>query len=136
MNKNNRKPPNTPLVRNIRIGETEDGELGIVKDSIEPMSPKAQEVFNEEKAKDILEMIRARQEKSHVGDGTKLREFLASLKDDGTIEEDYTETPIYRLGHADGVNQGYDEGYRDAYSELFNVLKAIETVIKPHIEPQ
>ena len=110
---------------------------------VDNSDPNVTRVFNlrhsdnkKEESQDILEMIRARQEKSHVGDGTKLREFLASLKDDGTIEEDFTETPIYRLGHADGVNQGYDEGYRDAYYELFNVLKAIETVIKPHVEPQ
>ena len=88
---------------------------------------------------DILGMIRKRQEEKDEGyyanQQSKLRDFLNNLHDDGTIE-DYSETPIYRMGFSDGQQEGYDKGYSDAYYELFSVLKAIETVIQPHIERQ
>jgi hypothetical protein len=84
-------------------------------------------------AEDILGMIRKRQEHNPSTDNSKLREFLNNI-DEYTCEQDYSDTPIYKLGHEDGYSDGYDKGYGDAYYELFSVLKAIETVIQPHIE--
>lgn len=84
-------------------------------------------------SEDILGMIRARQEQGASTDSSKLRDFLNNLDKD-TCEQDYSETPIYKLGHEDGYTDGYDKGYGDAYFELFKVLKAIETIIEPHVE--
>lgn len=88
-------------------------------------------------SQDILGMIRARQEKKdeayYEGESSRLRDFLNNLDKD-TCEQDYSETPIYKLGHEDGYSDGYDKGYGDAYYELFKVLKAIETIIEPHTE--
>lgn len=90
-------------------------------------------------SEDILGMIRKRQEEKDEGyyanQQGKLRDFLNNLDKD-TCEQDYSETPIYKLGHEDGYNDGYDKGYGDAYYELFKVLKAIETLIEPHVEKQ
>lgn len=90
-----------------------------------------------ENAKDILGMIRARQasdkKEYHESEQKRLRDFLNNLDKD-TCEEDYSETPIYKLGYEDGEQAGYDKGYSDAYYELFKVLKAIETIIEPHVE--
>jgi len=90
---------------------------------------------NNRKKKDILEMLRARHPQKPSNDSNKLREFLNNL-DDETCEEDYSETPIYKLGWEDGMEAGYDRGYREAYFALFKVLKAIETIIEPHIEKE
>ena len=90
-------------------------------------------------SEDILGMIRKRQEEKDEGyyanQQSKLRDFLKNLDKD-TCEQDYSETPIYKLGHEDGYSDGYDKGYGDAYFELFKVLKAIETIIEPHVENQ
>lgn len=65
---------------------------------------------------------------------SKLREFLNSLKDNGTIDEDYQETELYSLGYSDGLKAGHESGYQEAYYAMFKVLKAIETIIEPHVE--
>ena len=95
-------------------------------------------------ADDMLGMIRARQEENNIEAegipvGTaqtnkSLRAFLDKLKADDTIDTDYSNTPIFKMGHEDGYQEGHDDGYSEAYSELYAVLKAIETVIKPHIK--
>lgn len=91
-----------------------------------------------EDAEDILGMIRKRQEQPDTDEssGSKLRDFLNNLHDEGTVEENYSETPIYRMGFSDGQQEGYDKGYNDAYYELFSVLKAIETIISPHVKQE
>ena len=102
----------TPMVRNIRIGHNADGDLEVVKDSIQPMSEAAKKIH-------------------YRNEQSKLRDFLNNLDKD-TCPQDYTESDLYRLGYSDG----YDKGYGDAYFELFKVLKAIETIIEPHVENQ
>jgi hypothetical protein len=90
-------------------------------------------------SEDILGMIRKRQEEKDEGyyanQQSKLRDFLNNLDKD-TCEQDYSETPIYKLGHEDGYSDGYDKGYGDAHFELFKILKAIETIIEPHIKQE
>ena len=99
-----------------------------------------------EESQDILGMIRARQEENNIEAegipvGTaqtnkNLRAFLDKLNADDTIDADYSNTPIFKMGHEDGYQEGHDDGYSEAYSELYAVLKAIETVIKPHIKSE
>ena len=99
-----------------------------------------------EEPQDILSMIRARHEENNIEAegipvGTaqtnkSLRAFLDKLKADDTIDTDYSNTPIFKMGHEDGYQEGHDDGYSEAYSELYAVLKAIETVIKPHIKSE
>ena len=67
-------------------------------------------------------------------DKSKLRKFLNQLDKDPDIDADYSNTPIFKIGHEDGYQEGHNDGYSEAYSELYAVLKAIETVIKPHIK--
>jgi hypothetical protein len=86
-------------------------------------------------SEDILGMIRKRQERNPSTDSSKLRDFLNNLDKD-TCEQDYSNTPIYKLGWEDGHDVGHQQGYSEAYYELFKVLKAIETVIQPHVERQ
>jgi hypothetical protein len=74
---------------------------------------------------------RNNRKKKESADSRKLRDFLNNL-DKETCEQDYSDTPIYKLGHEDG----YSDGYGDAYFELFKVLKAIETIIEPHVEQE
>lgn len=99
-----------------------------------------------EEPQDILSMIRARQEENNIEAegipvGTaqtnkSLKAFLDKLNADDTIDADYSNTPIFKMGHEDGYQEGHDDGYNEAYSELYAVLKAIETVIKPHIKSE
>lgn len=90
-----------------------------------------------EESQDILGMIRKRQENKDESyyqvEQSKLRDFLNNLDKD-TCEQDYSDTPIYKLGHEDGYSDGYDRGFGDAHFELFKVLKAVETLIDPHIK--
>lgn len=90
-------------------------------------------------AKNILDMIRARQENKdeayYQGEQSRLREFLNNIDND-TCEQDYSDTPIYKLGYEDGEREGYDRGFGDAHFKLYKVLKAIETIIEPHVERQ
>lgn len=90
-----------------------------------------------EEAEDLLAMIRANQDEDNmqsraITDPKKLRDFLNGLKAEGTIDQDVSDLPGYTLGHEDG----WQEGYEQAYSELFPILKAIETVIDPHVNPR
>jgi flagellar biosynthesis/type III secretory pathway protein FliH len=90
-----------------------------------------------ENAKDILDMIRARQEQEGLNfkivGQSKLKQFLNDLKQKDESIENYEDTPIYKLGYDSGHARGYHEGYQQAYYELFKVLKAIETIIEPHV---
>jgi flagellar biosynthesis/type III secretory pathway protein FliH len=123
---NNRKKP--VKGKDYKVEKTNDGRTTI--HNLRHPANKKQEESN-----DILSMIRARQEGTGdykpSTDSTKLREFLNNL-DKETCEEDYKDTPIYKLGHEDGYELGYSDGYQEAYYELFKVLKAIETIIEPH----
>jgi flagellar biosynthesis/type III secretory pathway protein FliH len=93
-----------------------------------------------ENSKDILGIIRARQEKEKEGlnfkivGQSKLKQFLDELKQKDESIENYEDTPIFKMGYDDGHARGYQEGYQHAYYELFKVLKAIETLIEPHVE--
>jgi hypothetical protein len=90
-------------------------------------------------SEDIFGMIRKRPEEKdeayYANQQSKLRDFLNNLDKD-TCEQDYSDTPIYKLGWEDGRDVGHQQGYSEAYYELFKVLKAIETIIEPHVERQ
>jgi hypothetical protein len=91
-----------------------------------------------ENAKDILDIIRARQEQEGLNfkivEQSKLKQFLDELKQKDESIENYEDTPIYKLGYDSGHDLGYERGYQEAHYELFKVLKAIETLIEPHVE--
>ena len=82
-----------------------------------------------EESQDILGMIRARQEQDNAGSSSKLREFLNNL-DKGTCEEDYTETPIYKIGFEDGETAGYEIASQRFQDEL----RALRTMIDAMID--
>jgi len=82
----------------------------------------------EEESQDILAMIRARQEErrkepSESEKRTKLKEFLDNLDVD-TCEQDYSETPIYKLGYQDGYDQA-EEIYINKVNMIRNSLKSL-----------
>ena len=81
-----------------------------------------------EESEDILDMIRARQEQSPSNDSGKLREFLANLKGEGTVEEDYSDSPIYKMGWEDGETAGYEiasQRYKDELRSLRTMIDAM-----------
>ena len=78
-------------------------------------------------ADDILGRIRSHQEDSKGN--TKLREFLANIKCEGTIEEDYTETPIYKMGFEDGETMGFEIANQRFQDELRSVRTMIDAMI-------
>lgn len=63
-------------------------------------------------------------------DGDKLRKFLEGLNDEGTINEDYSDTPIYQLGFEDGETAGYEIASQRFQEEL----RALRTMIDAMID--
>ena len=61
-------------------------------------------------------------------DSRKLREFLANLKGEGTIEEDYSDSPIYKMGFDDGETMGFEiasQRYKDELRSLRTMIDAM-----------
>ena len=79
------------------------------------------------KSQDILGMIRARQEQPETSN-SKLRDFLNNLDKD-TCEEDYTETPIYKMGWEDGETAGYEIASQRFQEELRSLRTMIDAMI-------
>lgn len=67
--------------------------------------------------------------KDDKGDSRKLREFLANLKCEGTIEEDYSDSPIYKMGFEDGETAGYEIASQRYKGELRSLRTMIDAMI-------
>ena len=61
-------------------------------------------------------------------DSSKLRNFLNNLDKD-TCEEDYTETPIYKMGWEDGEAAGYEIASQKFQNELRSLRTMIDAMI-------
>ena len=88
-----------------------------------------------EEPQDILSMIRARQEENNMdlpknNDNRKLRELFARLKNEGTIEEDYAEHPMYKIG----FEAGEEMGFEIANQRFQDELRALRTMIDAMID--
>ena len=81
-----------------------------------------------EESQDILGMIRARQEQGPSNDSSKLRDFLNNLDKD-TCEQDYLETPIYKMGWEDGETAGYELASQRFQDELRSLRTIIDAMI-------
>lgn len=90
-------------------------------------------------ADEILKSIRARQEEmennefcpiQRIDSQKRLDEILRNAEYSDDEIESWKDTPIYKLGFEDGQNQGYADGYK----ELYKVLKAVETLLEPHLD--
>ena len=83
-------------------------------------------------SEDILGMIRKRQEEKDEGyyanQQSKLRDFLKNLDKD-TCEQDYSETPIYKLGYEDGETAGYEIASQKFQNELRSLRTMIDAMI-------
>lgn len=78
-------------------------------------------------ADDILGRIRSRQEDSEGN--TKLREFLTNLNEDGTTDESYQDTPMYKMGWEDGETAGYEIASQRFQEELRSLRTIIDAMI-------
>ena len=58
-------------------------------------------------------------------DKSKLREFLKNLDKDPSIDADYTQSPIYKMGFEDGEDMGRDLADQKHVQEL----RAIRTML-------
>ena len=67
--------------------------------------------------------------KDGKGDNRKLREFLANLKCEGTIEEDYSDSPIYKLGFEEGETMGFEIASQRFQDELRSLKTMINAMI-------
>ena len=67
--------------------------------------------------------------KDGKGDNRKLREFLANLKSEGTIEEDYSDSPIYKLGFEEGETMGVEIASQRFQEELRSLRTMIDAMI-------
>jgi len=79
-----------------------------------------------EESEDILGMIRKRQEQNdtNYSSGSKIREFLENLPPN-TCDEDYSDTPIYKLGYEDGFDEAeemFSQKMRDVRRTIKNLL--------------
>jgi|DEB0MinimDraft_6_1074348.scaffolds.fasta_scaffold110374_3 hypothetical protein len=66
--------------------------------------------------------------KDGKGDSSKLRELLANLKNEGTIKEEYSDSPIYKMGFEDGETMGFEiasQRYKDELRSLRTMLDAM-----------
>jgi hypothetical protein len=66
--------------------------------------------------------------KDGKGDSRKLREFLANLKSNGTIEEDYSDSTIYKMGFEEGETMGFEiasQRYKDELRSLRTMIDAM-----------
>lgn len=77
---------------------------------------------------DILKRLLARQEDSEGN--TKLREFLNNLNEDGTTDESYQDTPMYKMGYEDGEIAGFEIASQRFQDEL----RSLKTIINAMIE--
>ena len=59
---------------------------------------------------------------------SKLRDFLNNLDKD-TCEEDYSDTPIYKLGYEDGETAGYEIASQRFQEELRSLRTIIDAMI-------
>ena len=62
-------------------------------------------------------------------DNRKLREFFANLKSEGTIEEDYAEHPMYKIGFEAGEEMGFEIANQRFQDELRSLRTIIEAMI-------
>ena len=62
-------------------------------------------------------------------DSRKLREFLANIKCEGTIKEDYAEHPMYKMGFEDGEMMGADVASQRYQDELRSLRTMIDAMI-------
>lgn len=67
--------------------------------------------------------------KDGKGNSRKLREFLDNLKCEGTIEEDYSDSPIYEIGYEDGETAGYEIASQSFKEELRSLRTMIDAMI-------
>ena len=67
--------------------------------------------------------------KDGKGDNRKLREFLANLKGEGTIEEDYSDSLIYKMGFEDGETAGCEISSQRYKDELHSLRTMIDAMI-------
>ena len=62
-------------------------------------------------------------------DSRKLREFLDNLKRKGDLKEDYSKTPIYKMGWEDGETAGYEIASQRYKDELHSLRTMIDAMI-------
>ena len=66
---------------------------------------------------------------SKDNDNRKLRELFARLKNEGTIEEDYTEHPMYKIGFESGEEMGFEIANQRFQNELRSLRTMIDAMI-------
>ena len=58
-----------------------------------------------------------------------IRKFLESLRCNGTIEEDYSEHPMYKIGFEAGEDMGFDVANQRYQDELRSLKTMIDAMI-------
>lgn len=84
---------------------------------------------NRKKIEDILSSLRAKGKGPSKFDGSTLRSLFDDFKKDGTIDQDYKDTPIYRLGFEDGESMGHEIASQSHLDELYSIKTIIDAMI-------